>query len=262
MNLDFHNYSNTFLGLSYGSTQKALVNVLHLHPYKVTTIPQLFPRDFEARQRYCTWFNRHLNNNEILDLTFFTDEAWFHLSGYVNSQNYRTWGAQNPHIFVETVLHPQKVGVWIAISRRRIIGPIFFYDTINAERYQAMLGTFIDQLHDDEIQNGFFQQDNARPHVAHSTIAFLEEFYDDRIISANLWPPRSPGLTPPDCFLFGYLKNRIFANRPHTLRELEEAIKIEINNISQNMLQNVFENLKRRVNLCLENEGRHFEHLL
>jgi hypothetical protein len=34
----------------------------------------------------------------VLDpkLTFFTDEAWFHLSGYINAQNNRYWGSINP----------------------------------------------------------------------------------------------------------------------------------------------------------------------
>ncbi|CAH1366225.1 unnamed protein product, partial [Tenebrio molitor] len=52
--------------------------------------------DNVARLRYCHWFNENLNNDNILDLTFFTGEAWFHLSGYVNSQNYRTWATENP----------------------------------------------------------------------------------------------------------------------------------------------------------------------
>jgi hypothetical protein len=53
-------------------------------------------------------------------------EAWFHLSGYIHSQNYRTWATENPPNFVESSLHPQKIGVRVAMSRRRIIGPIFF----------------------------------------------------------------------------------------------------------------------------------------
>jgi hypothetical protein len=31
-------------------------------------------------------------------------------------------------------------------------------------------------------------------------------FFQDRIISKNLWPPRLPDLTSPDFFLFGYVK--------------------------------------------------------
>ncbi|CAH1374634.1 unnamed protein product, partial [Tenebrio molitor] len=36
---------------------------------------------------------------------FFTDEAWFHLSGFINSQNYRTWSAHNPHNVIQVPLH-------------------------------------------------------------------------------------------------------------------------------------------------------------
>jgi hypothetical protein len=36
-------------------------------------------------------------------------------------QNYRIWSSENTHAFVETQLHPLKVGVWIAASRRRLI---------------------------------------------------------------------------------------------------------------------------------------------
>jgi hypothetical protein len=42
-------------------------------------VQELLPRDFGIQMEYCQWFLNHLNNNP-LDLTFFTDEAWFHLS--------------------------------------------------------------------------------------------------------------------------------------------------------------------------------------
>jgi hypothetical protein len=37
------------------------------------------------------------------------------------AQNYRILSSENPQAFVETRLHPTKVGVWIAASRRRLI---------------------------------------------------------------------------------------------------------------------------------------------
>jgi hypothetical protein len=70
---------------------------------------------------------------------FFTDEVWFQLSGYVNSQNYRTWRTENPHNFTETPLLPQKIGVWCAISRHRIIGPLSFETGINVEACQKLI---------------------------------------------------------------------------------------------------------------------------
>ena len=131
--------------------------------------------------------------NEILNRTFYTDEAWFHLSGYVNSQNFRIWSTDNPYQFIETPLHPEKIGVWAAISPRRNIGPIFFHETVKATLYKdQFLQTFLEDVHDDELQEGYFQQDGATAHTAGSTIDFLEEFYDTRLISRGLWPPGPP----------------------------------------------------------------------
>jgi hypothetical protein len=41
-------------------------------------------------------------------LTFFSDEARFHLQGYINMQNNRYWSSQNPHLTHEVLLHPVK----------------------------------------------------------------------------------------------------------------------------------------------------------
>ncbi|RZC33731.1 hypothetical protein BDFB_007888, partial [Asbolus verrucosus] len=42
---------------------------------------KILPLDFVPRVNYCEWF-LHNTNDVILDATFFTDEAWFHLEGY------------------------------------------------------------------------------------------------------------------------------------------------------------------------------------
>ncbi|RZC35158.1 hypothetical protein BDFB_015151 [Asbolus verrucosus] len=36
------------------------------------------------------------------------------------------WSSENLYYYVEEPLHPQKIGVWAAVSKRRLIGPIFF----------------------------------------------------------------------------------------------------------------------------------------
>ena len=59
-------------------------------------------------------------------LYFMSDEAWFHLSGYVNSQNTRCWSSENPQVIGETPLHDLKISVWCAVSRTKIVDPIFF----------------------------------------------------------------------------------------------------------------------------------------
>jgi hypothetical protein len=157
-NIQEHPLQDWLFRLVYLAVRHKIVKKnLHFLPYKVTTVQELLPNDPESRINYCNWFQNNLNNDRLLDLSFFSDEAWCHVSGYVNSQNVRYWSSENPHVFVEAPLHPMKVGVWIAVSRRRLIGPIFFHQTINAERYRELiLNEFINQLDDEELQYGYF----------------------------------------------------------------------------------------------------------
>lgn len=77
----------------------------------------------------------------MLNCTFFTGEAWFHLSKYINFQNDRTWATKKHYNFVKTELQSIKIGVWIAISRRKIMNDeIYCTDVIQP---------FIGQLHND-----------------------------------------------------------------------------------------------------------------
>jgi hypothetical protein len=90
----------------------------------------------------------------------------------------------------------------------------------------------------------------------------LKQFFDDRIISKNLWPPWSPDLTPPDYFLWGYLKQVVFSNRPQTTEYLKQNIEVAISNISQENLKKVVRDMVRRVNTCYAENGGHYQHLL
>ncbi|GFX44585.1 hypothetical protein TNCV_2637501 [Trichonephila clavipes] len=45
----------------------------------------------------------------------FSDEAHFWLNGYVNKRNCRIWSEANPQVYVETLLHPEKLTVWCAL---------------------------------------------------------------------------------------------------------------------------------------------------
>ena len=131
---------------------------------------------------------------------------------------------------------------------------------------------FVDQLDDDELRNGYFQRDGATCHTSNESMTEIESFFDDRIISKALWPPRSPDLSPPDFFLWGALKGKAYANKPRTIQELENNIRREIAAISEDVLQAAaisgdvlqatFANMKRRVQLCLDSGGAHFQHLL
>jgi uncharacterized protein YkuJ len=74
-------------------------------------VHQVQERDKGARIQYCHWFRRFVREGiNVLDNAFFSDEAWFHLNGYINSQKSRLWNAENPHAVIESPLHSVKIG--------------------------------------------------------------------------------------------------------------------------------------------------------
>jgi hypothetical protein len=54
----------------------------------------------------------------------------------------------------------------------------------------------------------------------------------------------------------------VFKSSAHTLQELQANIQRIVDRISTGTLQNVFANKIRRVHLCEERNGGHFQHLL
>ena len=93
--------------------------------------------------------------------------------------------------------------------------------------------------------------DDSRPHV-----------FGERIISRDLWPPRSPDLTPPDLYLWGKLKGLVYADNPCSINDFKHNIRQVIADIRCKELHQVLSSLRRRVELCLQEDGSHFQQLL
>jgi hypothetical protein len=250
-------------GISLGSAHTAVRKMLKFYPYRMQVFHELISGKYAKRVNYCRWFKNLIRGNiGVLDqVFFFTDEAWFHLSGYINCQNYRTWRTENPHNFAETPLYPQKIDVWCAISRRRIIGPLFFETSINAEAYQELIQQFIALLKVDK-RNCWFKQDSATAHTATSTMVILHEFFGENIVSKGLWPPRSPDLTSPDLFLWSYLKDTVCRSNPRYLKQLKINITHAIEEVNEGTLRKVAKNMVKRVDKYIEMNGHNFQHFL
>ena len=56
----------------------------------------------------------------------FSDEAHFDLGRYVNKQNCRIWGTENPHAYIKKSAYSKQVTVRCEFWSRGIIGPFFF----------------------------------------------------------------------------------------------------------------------------------------
>jgi hypothetical protein len=125
----------------------------------------------------------------------------------VNSQNDRYWSAENPRFIHKLPHHDERIGVWCVICAHRIIGPIFYEDTVNAARYMNnILSPFFTELAKEERLYGVFQQDSATAHTAYTSFGTLQEVFGDHIIIHGLWPAHSPDLAPCDFNLCGNLE--------------------------------------------------------
>ncbi|GFX84049.1 uncharacterized protein TNCV_4858571 [Trichonephila clavipes] len=183
--------------------------------------------DHQARRRFVEWAQNEMTvvpdfHKRIL----FSDEAHFWLNGYVNKQNCRIWSEANSQVYVETLLHPEKLTVWSEL---------------------------------------WFQQDGATCHTARATIDLLKDTFGNRLISrfgpVN-WPPKSCDLTPLDYFLWGYVKSLVYADKPQTLDHLEDNIRRVIADIRPQMLEKVIESWTFRLDYIRASRGSHMPEIL
>ena len=146
------------------TTCRRVLKSLDFKPYCVTVVQQLQEADIVKRVNYCTWLLNSICAGLLDPLQYImSDEALFHLSGQVNSQNTLYWAAENPHLVHEQPLQDQKISVWCALSGTRIIGLIFFDRTVNTEVYTNIFEEFCTQQ---KKKDGFSSSRTGR----HATI--------------------------------------------------------------------------------------------
>jgi len=71
------------------------------------------------------------------------------------------------------------------------------------------------------------------------------------------WSARSPDLTVPDFFLWGFLKDRVFRRRIMTIQELKHAIVDEVAAIDEDLRRRVYGNFQTRLQQCFNVNGGH-----
>lgn len=115
----------------------------------------------------------------------------------------------------------------------------------------------------------WFQHDGAPGHRAINVQQFLNQRFPNRWIGLGgqqfnhvEWPPRSPDLTSPDFFLWGYVKNVVYADAVTTRENMMDRIRNACQNIPNHVLLSTVESFERGVELCIANNGGIFEHLI
>ncbi|GFU77967.1 uncharacterized protein TNCV_521671 [Trichonephila clavipes] len=190
-------------GLKRSSTQKILRKSLHLFPFKIKTHHAVPVRAVQQRDDFANQMLTMIDSEGFdVGCIWFTDEAHFHLNGFVNKQNWRFWGSENPYWCEVKPLYSLRVTVW----------PFFIRETVTSERYVTILEQFVatQQVLENRPRTEWFMQDGAQPHRTEQVFRFLDEYFGNRVIALEYpkftgagmdWPPYSPDLTPCDYFL-------------------------------------------------------------
>lgn len=260
------------LRMTNSSVRRILRTDLKFHPYKLAIVQELGECDYTKRSQFSESMLNILRENDNV-VIMMSDEAHFHLNGSVNKQNSRYWAMNNPQQLHQKPLHSPRVTVWCAVSKFGVIGPYFFEEhgatvTVTSDRYINMITNFfLPELQRGGIDIGriWFQQDGATAHTARASMRVLREIFEERVISRFgdvPWPPRSPDLSVCDFFLWGFLKSRVYEDKPRTLEHLKIAIRREVQRIDRALLEDVMNNFEKRLEICIRERGRHLSDVI
>ncbi len=140
--------------------------------------------------------------------------------------------------------------VWGCISAYSMCSLYVLEGTMNAERYVKVLEQHMLPSRWCLFQGRpcVFQQDNAKPHTAAITTAWLRS----RRVQVLKWPACSPDLSPIEN-IWCIIKRKI--RRPRTLQQLETYIRQEWDQIPTPKLQKLITSIPRCLQTVLKRRG-------
>ena len=239
---------------TYRLAQKTLEFKCH-HPQFVT---DLSDEDFDRRTEFCeTMLEKFNSDRNFVDHILWTDEAEFKLNGTVYKHNCSYWAYENLHIQILVKNSKQGITIWCGITSSGLIGPFEFIENVTADSYLRMLKAEV--WPKVRYKRLYFQQDGAPAHYGIDVRCWLDEKFKKKWIGRRgpiEWPARSPDLTVPDFFLWGYLRERVYRRSSSTIDELLNRIREACDEITPVMCQNACRSVPRRLADCLANGGK------
>ena len=158
---------------------------------KIEHLKELKPVDLPQRYNFSIWALGNIAEDTLYPTKIlFSDEAHFWLNSYVNKQNCRIWGEEQPNAVQELSLHPLKTSPCCDLWAGRIIGADFFKNeasanvTVNGDRYRAMItDCLLPEIEARNFDDIWFQQDGATSHRARETMDLMRNCFDSQFIS-------------------------------------------------------------------------------
>ena len=148
---------------------------------------ELLEPDYKTRVACCKDILENIPANPVL---ITSNEDHFHLSGFVNKQNFCYWLESNPRELHERLLHRERVTVWCAVANFGVWNPYFLEVetkavSVTSACYEQMLQNFLEPKLKDLGANAtvWFQEDGATVHTAKKSIDVLLGLFSAHLIS-------------------------------------------------------------------------------
>lgn len=253
--------------LSRGTIYNIIHN--HLKLKKVTSrwVPhKLTPQQKEERVRICVENLARFQNNSWRTCNIFTgDETWVYCRQIGRKASNAHWIAegQSPKTIVRQSQYEPKMlfSIFFKSSGWLWIHAVGSGQKIDGNYYiNNCLAPSIEEIKKERPISGVkgikLLHDNAKPHVAAETKTFLKE----QGINVMPHPPYSPDLSPCDFWLFDYIKKNLpdQTSKDNLFKEVSKVVV----NIPEKEYKKTFKKLLERMQLCIENKGEYFEHLV
>ncbi|CAH0720539.1 unnamed protein product, partial [Brenthis ino] len=88
------------------STVHSILKRYKLHPFHVTRVQTLQPRDFHSRLRFCRQMLAKIEEDpQFFNKILWSDESTVKRDGYLNLHNLHSWELTNPHLVREDSCH-------------------------------------------------------------------------------------------------------------------------------------------------------------
>ncbi len=205
--------------------------------------------------RRVLWAKAHLNwTVSKWKSVLWSDESKFDI--LVGNHRRRVLRAKEegdlPACYLHSVQKSASLMVWLCISAYGRGSLHVLEGTMNAERYINVLEQHMLPSRWRLCQGRpcVFQQDNAKPHTAAFTTAWLRS----RRVQLLNWSACSPDLSPIEN-IWRIIKQKIRQRRPRTLQQLEIYIRQEWDQIPTPKLQKLIISIPRRLKTVLKRRG-------
>ncbi len=255
------------LQVSYGTTLTILHKDLLLKKRAAKMIPHLLtPRDMRLRMEFAQeMLDQFATDRRCLEWIVTTDESWFHVYEPKSSVMNRHWlakGAERPQIVRRERSVKQVLFIPFFDHRGLIHWEFIDNGTVTKEIFLPMLKRVHESIRLRRGTRVWFNRQQLMLHMDNAP-AHRSDLVQEGLRQLQ-WPtlkhpPYSPDLSPPDFFLFPYLKRQLRGINFGTTAALKDAIETLIGLIPSDLWRSCFEDWFHRCTRCILFKGGYFE---